>query len=71
MQMQHLMVGSAKYYQTADYALRLSVMADMATMRMKTQHFWDKRGLLLASEAFGVSLPYALLVASVAEQGRA
>lgn len=35
MQMQHLMVGYPKYYQTADYALRLSVMADIATMRMK------------------------------------
>lgn len=55
MQMQHLMVGYPKYYQTADYALRLSVMADMATMRMKTQHFWDKHGISAASEAFGVS----------------
>ncbi|EOD0344233.1 IS481 family transposase, partial [Escherichia coli] len=40
MQMQHLMVGYPKYYQTADYALRLSVMADTATMRMKALHFW-------------------------------
>lgn len=55
MQMQHLMVGYPKYYQTADYALRLSVMADTATMRMKALHFWDKHGISAASEAFGVS----------------
>ena len=55
MQMQHLMVGYPKYYQTADYALRLSVMADIATMRMKALHFWDKHGISAASEAFGVS----------------
>lgn len=55
MQMQHLMVGYPKYYQTADYALRLSVMADIATMRMKALHFWDKHGIFAASEAFGVS----------------
>lgn len=46
MQMQHLMVGYPKYYHTADYALRLSVMADIATMRMKALHFWDKHGIL-------------------------
>ncbi len=45
MQMQHLMVGYPKYYQTADYALRLSVMADIATMRMKALHFWDKHDI--------------------------
>ncbi len=44
-----------KYYQTTDYALRLSVMADIATMRMKALHFWDKHGISAASEAFGVS----------------
>ncbi|EEZ0369049.1 transposase [Escherichia coli] len=55
MQMQHLMVGYPKYYQTADYALRLSVMADIATMRMKALHFWDKHDISAASEAFGVS----------------
>lgn len=55
MQMQHLMVGYPKYYQTADYALRLSVMADIATMRMKALHFWDKHGISAAYEAFGVS----------------
>lgn len=55
MQIQHQMVGYPKYYQTADYALRLSVMADIATMRMKALHFWDKHGISAASEAFGVS----------------
>lgn len=55
MQMQHLMVGYPKYYQTADYALRLSVMADIATMRMKALHFWDKHDISAASETFGVS----------------
>ncbi len=55
MQMQHLMVGYPKYYQTADYALRLSVMADIAIIRMKALHFWDKHGISAASEAFGVS----------------
>ncbi len=45
-------------------------MADMATMRMKTQHFWDKHGISAALRSWRV-LPYALLVASVAEQGRA
>lgn len=66
MQMQHLMVGYPKYYQTADYTLRLSVMADIATMRMKALHFWDKHAISAASEV----LPHALLVASVTEQGR-
>ncbi|MEF6619170.1 hypothetical protein U9316_28250, partial [Escherichia coli] len=42
-------VGYPKYYQTADYALRLSVMADIATMRMKALHFWDKHGISAAS----------------------
>lgn len=55
MQMQHLMVGYPEYNQTADYALRLSVMAEMATMRMKALHFWDKHGISAASEAFSVS----------------
>ena len=55
MQIQHQMIGYPKYYQTADYALRLSVMADIATMRMKALHFWDKYGISAASEAFGVS----------------
>ena len=30
-------------------------MADIATMRMKALHFWDKHGISAASEAFGVS----------------
>lgn len=29
--------------------------ADIATMRMKALHFWDKHGISAASEAFGVS----------------
>ncbi|EKM5305796.1 hypothetical protein PU109_003350, partial [Escherichia coli] len=48
-------IASTPHYQTADYALRLSVMADTATMRMKALHFWDKHGISAASEAFGVS----------------
>lgn len=47
MQMQHLMVGYPKYYQTADYALRLSVMADTATMRMKALHFCVTNGAIV------------------------
>ena len=30
-------------------------MADIATMRMKALHFWDKHDISAASEAFGVS----------------
>ncbi|STK29523.1 transposase [Escherichia coli] len=49
MQMQHLMVGYPKYYQTADYALRLSVMADIA-MKWHTEFGHLNRGDMLTSE---------------------
>ena len=58
MQMQHLMVGYPKYYQTADYALRLSVMADIATMRMKALHFWDKHGICSGQQKLATALEF-------------
>lgn len=55
MLMQHVGVGYFGYYRATIYAMKHSVMPEIAKLRMKALHFWEKHGINAAAEAFGVS----------------
>ncbi len=55
MLMQHVGVGYFEYYRATIYAMKHSVMPEIAKLKMKALHFWEKYGINAAAEAFGVS----------------
>ncbi|EJV4247190.1 hypothetical protein N6D94_004339 [Salmonella enterica] len=55
MLMQHVGVGYFGYYRATTYVMKHSVMPDIAKLRMKALHFWEKHGINAAVDAFGVS----------------
>ncbi len=55
MLMQHVGVGYFGYYRATIYAMKHSAMHEIAKLRMKALHFWEKHGINAAAEAFGVS----------------
>jgi hypothetical protein len=44
MLMQHIGVGYFGYYRATAYAMKHSLMPEIAKLRMKALNFWDKRG---------------------------
>ncbi|MFP1176465.1 IS481 family transposase [Klebsiella pneumoniae] len=55
MLMQHVGVGYFGYYRATAYAMKHSLMPEIAKLRMKALNFWDKHGIRAAADAFGVS----------------
>ncbi|EDL3544126.1 integrase, partial [Salmonella enterica subsp. enterica serovar Newport] len=45
MLMQHVGVGYFGYYRATTYVMKHSVMPDIAKLRMKALHFWEKHGI--------------------------
>ncbi len=55
MLMQHVGVGYFGYYRATAYAMKHSLMPEIAKLRMKALNFWDKHGIRAATDAFDVS----------------
>ncbi|STW64583.1 integrase [Klebsiella pneumoniae] len=55
MLMQHIGVGYFGYYRATAYAMKHSLMPEIAKLRMKALNFWDKHGIRAAADAFDVS----------------
>lgn len=55
MLMQHIGVGYFGYYRATAYAMKHSLMPEIAKLRMKALNFWDKHGIRAATDAFDVS----------------
>lgn len=55
MLMQHIGVGYFGYYRATAYAMKHSLMPEIAELRMKALNFWDKHGIRAAADAFDVS----------------
>ena len=55
MLMQHIVVGYFGYYRATAYAMKHSLMPEIAKLRMKALNFWDKHGIRAAADAFDVS----------------
>ncbi|HBQ6381210.1 TPA: IS481 family transposase [Klebsiella pneumoniae] len=55
MLMQHVGVGYFGYYRATAYAMKHSLMPEIAKLRMKALNFWDQHGIRAAADAFGVS----------------
>ncbi len=45
MLMQHIGVGYFGYYRATAYAMKHSLMPEIAKLRMKALNFWDKHGI--------------------------
>ena len=54
MLMQHIGVGYFGYYRATAYAMKHSLMPEIAKLRMKALNFWDKHGIRAATDAFDV-----------------
>ncbi|MDS7448654.1 hypothetical protein ACH7DH_07790, partial [Klebsiella pneumoniae] len=52
MLMQHIGVGYFGYYRATAYAMKHSLMPEIAKLRMKALNFWDKHGIRAAADAF-------------------
>ncbi|HBX8428191.1 TPA: IS481-like element ISKpn28 family transposase, partial [Klebsiella pneumoniae] len=48
-------VGYFGYYRATAYAMKHSLMPEIAKLRMKALNFWDKHGIRAAADAFDVS----------------
>lgn len=55
MLMQHIGVGYFGYYRATAYAMKHSLMPEIAKLRMKALNFWDKHGIRAAADALDVS----------------
>ncbi len=51
MLMQHIGVGYFGYYRATAYAMKHSLMPEIAKLRMKALNFWDKHGIRAAADA--------------------